>query len=53
MCAFLVFEKVVSAVEASLVTFARAKWAGIVVSFRAVDFPLVALQACFVTEGFV
>jgi hypothetical protein len=53
MRTFLVLEEVVSAMEPTFVSFARAEWTWIGFSFRTVNFSFVALQACFITEGFV
>jgi len=39
--------------EPAFVAFAGAEWTGIVVSFRAVDLSLVALEASFIAERFV
>jgi hypothetical protein len=53
MGAFLVLEEVVSAMESTFVSFARAEWAWIGFSFRTVNFFFVALEASFIAEGFV
>jgi hypothetical protein len=53
MRTFLVLEEVVSAMEPTLVSFARTEWAWIGIGFRTVGFSLVALLTCFVTEGFI
>lgn len=46
-------EKVVFAIESTLITLTRAEWAGEGVITRAVNFSFVALEAGFIPKGFI
>jgi hypothetical protein len=48
-----VFKEIEFAMEPAFIALTGAEWAGVVVSFRAVDLTFMTLQAGFIPEGFI